>query len=170
MWSNRDCCFKLLDFDLSVVLAEGQEEYPQPIQPNIDNVQTDNNDNNKYKPVGTRGFIAPELFDGASYSWRTDLYALGASFNDQWMDEVVGYNGFSADEGYEELNEKIYDEFRLLVFTFIMAKEPAKRKQLDDLMDSLLVLYASINRFYSHLPKYRQSHYDLSAFALAQTV
>ena len=106
MWSANDRCFKLLDFDLSVELSVGEDSYTQQPLPS----STCSSDV-KYQPVVTRGFIAPELYSGAAYSSRTDL----ASFCHQWLEEVVMYNGVSAEQGFEQVDEKIYQRIWRIV-------------------------------------------------------
>ena len=129
-------------------------EYPQrPISSDDGEMQ--------YRPVGTDRYIAPELYKGASYSWRTDLFSLGISFRLGWLEQVVQYNSLWPDYDLKKENRKVYTELKQIVCGLIIEKDPSKRaNSLPGLMGKLLVIYRKINSYYRRKPDYYRTIYD----------
>jgi hypothetical protein len=156
LWSPQDRCFKLLDFDSAVQIDPEtvKIEYPQrPVCSDGGEMQ--------YQPVGTGRYIAPELFKGAAYSWRTDLFSLGISFCRGWLEQVVQYNSLWPDYDLEKENRKVYKLLRQTVCGLIIEKDPTKRaSSLPGLMGKLLEIYRKINSYYRRKPDYYRTVYD----------
>jgi hypothetical protein len=159
MWSPQDRCFKLLDFDMAVRIDHVQHSVKYEQMPVASDAIT--GEDSEYTPVGTKGYIAPELFKGAPYSWRTDLFSLGASFRAQWLYQVVEYNYRCADYDLEQENRQVFRQLGTAVFRSMISKDPAERAaDLPSLMSTLLGIYRSINSYYRKKQNYHRTYYD----------
>ncbi len=146
LYSPVDHCWKLIDFNLAVS-ADNYGEYPVSDQ----------------GPVGTEGFIAPELSNaGSTYSWRTDIYGLGMSFHALFGEDsplMVWCEMLSDDIEGEELAQ-VLDELIGAVDS-MMTCEESRRASPKEVQDVAKGFYANVHSLMHDHPRYPFSDHDI---------
>jgi len=115
MFADEECTIlKLIDFGVSSILAHDNDIL--------------------YEKVGTRSYMAPEVWKGAGYGKSCDLYSLGVIM----YILLVGYPPFDPEEGIVDLDFPSPDwdgvsEEAIKIIINLLSEIPEDRMTIDDL-------------------------------------
>lgn len=130
MWSSG--CLKLIDFDLSVVLANGETSITLP------------------KPLGTEGFMCPKL---PVATYKTDIYSAGVMFasllsevdeNDVTEDFIRHFQENPTETMSEEMKENVPQAFVDMVVT-MLHENPDDRPSAQDCLVNIVQALPSVS-------------------------
>lgn len=142
LYSPEHRCWKIIDFDLAV---HGDLNGQYAAGMNVD-------------PVGTKGFIAPELKNpnGAIYSWKSDLYALGKTFLSMFSEAIFFHvETFEDGQGVD-----ILDSMESVIMKHCCASDSSQRLDYTTIKKLLLEVHELVYEDYSVEESYIRSRYD----------